>query len=185
MVGFSTVFQTRNTRYKGCSESNASYFIMLAHNFKSRCWWYGSKQWTFSIIFHYILLQCDRWQQRGSPTKWHLTWKCIWSKGVSLNSSTWKKLHPLNFCLLFVCTHHCLLKVYGDQTVDVRRVKVGLPGQHFLSSDSHYSCEPVGYLHWCRFLWAQHSGSCSSVVIICSYQIVLLCSFYLLLFLWK
>jgi len=27
-------------------------------------------------ISHYTLLLCDRWQQRGVLTPWHLTWKC-------------------------------------------------------------------------------------------------------------
>ena len=40
----------------------------------------------FSPVSHYILLPCDRWQQRASLTKWCLTWKSIWSKDVSLNS---------------------------------------------------------------------------------------------------
>ena len=39
-----------------------------------------------------MLLLCDRWQQRGSLTQWHLAWKCGWSKGVSLDFSTWKKV---------------------------------------------------------------------------------------------
>ena len=84
-------------KYKGCFKSNASYFIMLAHSIRGRCWWYGSRGWTFLPIFYYVLLPCDRWQQRGSLTEWCLTWKCVWSKGVSVSSSTWKKLHPLTF----------------------------------------------------------------------------------------
>ena len=52
--------------YKVYSKHNASYFIMLAHNVRSECWWYGSRGWTFPPIFHYMLLPCDRWQQRGS-----------------------------------------------------------------------------------------------------------------------
>ena len=59
--------------------------------------WYGSRGWTFPPIFHSVLLPCDRWQQRGSLTKWRLTWKCIWSKGVELNSSLRKKWHLLTF----------------------------------------------------------------------------------------
>jgi len=55
------------------------------------CWWYGSRGWAFPPIFHYMLFLCDRWQQRGRLTKWHLTWKCGWSKGVWLNSSMQKK----------------------------------------------------------------------------------------------
>ena len=78
---------------------------MLAHYVRGRCWWYGSRVWIFPPIFPHILLPCDRWEQRGSLTKWRLTWKCIWSKGVELNSSIWKKWHPLAFtdaCWTFI-----------------------------------------------------------------------------------
>ena len=68
--------------------------------------------WTFLTIFHYILLLFARWQQRGSLTKWCLIWKCVWSKGVSLNSSMWKKMAPIDI-------HQHLLYVYEDETVDV------------------------------------------------------------------
>ena len=30
--------------------------------------------WTFPPVFHYVFLPCDGWQQRGTPTKWCLTW---------------------------------------------------------------------------------------------------------------
>jgi len=83
--------------YKGCSESNAFYFIMLAHEVRGGCWWEGSRDWTFLPIFCYFLLPCNRWQQRGSLTKGYLTWKCVYSKGVSLNSSMRKNWHPLTF----------------------------------------------------------------------------------------
>jgi len=42
-------------------------------------WWYGSRGPTFSPMLHSMLLLCDRWQQRGSLTEWHLAWKYIWS----------------------------------------------------------------------------------------------------------
>ena len=64
---------------------------MLAHNLNS------SRGWIFPAICHYILSLCDRWQQSGSLTKCCLMWKRVWSKGVSLNSTTWKKLYPLTF----------------------------------------------------------------------------------------
>ena len=73
------------------SESSASYFIMVVHNHRGGCWCYGSRGRTFLSIFCYILFLHDRWQQRSSLTEWHLTWNCIWSKGVSLNSPMWKK----------------------------------------------------------------------------------------------
>ena len=65
-----------NVFYEGCSKSNASYFIVLAHNIRGRCWWYGSRGRTFPPVSHYLLLPWDRWKQRGSLTEWHLTWKC-------------------------------------------------------------------------------------------------------------
>ena len=51
--------------YKDCSESNAFCFTVLAHDVRGRWWWYGSRSWTFLPIFPYMLLLCDRWQQRG------------------------------------------------------------------------------------------------------------------------
>jgi len=83
--------------YKDCSESNASYFMMLAYSIRGGCSWYGSRGWTFLLIFHSILLLCDRWQQRGDVTKLCLTWKYMWSKDVSFNFSMQKKMHPLTF----------------------------------------------------------------------------------------
>ena len=70
--------------YGGCSKSNASYFILLAQGSRGRYWCDGSRDWTTPPIFHYMLMLCDRWQQRGSLTKCCLEQKCIWSKGVSL-----------------------------------------------------------------------------------------------------
>ena len=70
---------------------------MLTYDVRGGCWWYCSRGKTFPPTFHYMLLPCDRWQQRGSLTEWHLTWKCVWSESVSLNSSMWKKWHPLTF----------------------------------------------------------------------------------------
>ena len=53
--------------------------ILLHWPMKSeRYWWYGSRGWTFPAIFHYMVLPCDRWQQRGILLEWHLAWKYIW-----------------------------------------------------------------------------------------------------------
>jgi len=88
---FNSYLLSQQVNYKGCSESNASCFMMLAHDMRGGYRWYGSRGWTFPPVFLYILLLCDRWQQRGSLTKWYLTWKCVWSKVVSLNSFMWKR----------------------------------------------------------------------------------------------
>ena len=84
-------------KYKDCSKSNASYFMMFAHDIWGRLWWWGSWGWTFLPIFHYMLLLCDRWQQKRNLTIWCLMRKCRWNKDVSMNSSTWNKWHPLTF----------------------------------------------------------------------------------------
>ena len=84
--------------YKSSSKSNASiFFFMLTCHVRERCWWYDSRDWTLLQELHYVFLLCDRWQQRGSLTKWHLKWQCEQSKGVELNSSIWKKWRPLTF----------------------------------------------------------------------------------------
>jgi len=54
--------------YEGCFESNA--------------WWYGSGGSTFPPVSHYMLLLCDRWQQRGTDTtvsdvEAHMKQRCV------------------------------------------------------------------------------------------------------------
>ena len=140
--------------YKGCSESNASYFMMLAHNVRGGCWWYGSRGWNFPPISCYMLLPCDRWQQRGSLTIWRLIQKCIWSKSVSLDSSMPKKVAPTDI-------HWRLLNVYGDQTVDVSTVRQWVV--RFNSGDTDMKHKPCSC--WlCRYLQAWHEVSYSAVV---------------------
>jgi len=116
------------TLCESCSESNACYFIMLAHKFTWGCWCYGSTGWTIPPISHYMLLLCDRWQQRGT----------VWQHGVWHGSmeetkvSKWippgrKKMAPVDI-------HWCLLNISGDQTVDVSTVRRWM--MHFSSGDS-------------------------------------------------
>ena len=111
---------------KGYSESNAFYFVMLSHNFWGRCGWYSSIDWTFLPVFHYTLLLCDRWQQWGSLKKRYLTWKRIWSKGVTEFLRA-ENMAPID-------THQRLLNVYGDQTADVSTVRQWMV--RFSSGDS-------------------------------------------------
>lgn len=59
--------------------------------------WYGNRSWIFWPIFHYFLLPCDRWQPKGTLTKWHLTQRCVLITGVEVNSSMLKKWHSLTF----------------------------------------------------------------------------------------
>ena len=110
---------------------------MLDHNIRGGCWWYSSRGWTFPTIFHYMLLLCDRWQQRGTLTQWFLTWKCVWSKGVELNYSMWKKWHPLTLlsaCWVFNGAQQWMWAQWsGGWCV------------------SEVTTVTVGHLCWCRF----------------------------------
>ena len=91
-----TICTVIGLRYDGCSESNAFYSTLLSHNIRGGCWWYCSRAWTFPPVSHYVLLLRGRRQQRGTLTKWCLTWRCVWSKGMELSFSMWEK-HPLTF----------------------------------------------------------------------------------------
>ena len=91
-------------------------FITLASCVRGGCQWYANRGGTFPPISRYILLPCNRWQQRGTLTKWRLSWKCGWNKGVSLNSSQKQKWAPTDI-------HRCSLYISGDQTVDVNKMR--------------------------------------------------------------
>ena len=144
-------------RYKGCSKSNASSFIMLAHNVRRGCWWYGSRGWTFPPISHYILLPWNRWQQKGSLTKWHLTWKGVWSKGVSLNSSMQRKWVPIDVCWWLLMLAECFWR--PDNGCEHSKVVYGA-FQYWW-----WQCEWQATSRWlCRFLQEWHAGFCSLLV---------------------
>ena len=71
-------------------------FFMLAHDIRGSCWWYGSRGGTFLLIFHYILLLCNRWQQKSEKNGvWHGS--AYEAKTFNWISPYRKKLHPLTF----------------------------------------------------------------------------------------
>ena len=132
------------------SKSNASCVIMLAHDVTGRCWLYGSRDQTFQLMFHYILLLCDRWQQKGSLSKRCVIWKSVQSKGMSLNSSTRKQFHPLTLTdtfWMFIETKQWM-RAQWDSGWCVSAVMIAT----------------VGHLHWCIFLWVQCAGPYSLLV---------------------
>ena len=119
---------------------------MLAHGIRGRFWWYGSRDWTFLLIFHCTLLLCGRWQQTGSLTEWCLRWECTWIKAVSLNSSVWKKWHPVTFSKhwwAFLDTSQWMWAQWGGGWCVSAVVTTTL-----------------GHLRWYRLLRVQHEGSC-------------------------
>jgi len=74
-----------------------SHFIMLAHNIRGGYWWYSSRNWTFLTIFHYILLPCNRWQQRdtgkkASDVEVHVKQKCQWIPLCGKHCTHWYSL---------------------------------------------------------------------------------------------
>ena len=90
--------------------TNASYSMMLAHDNRSRCWWYDSRAWTFPPIFHCTLLPCDRWS-RGAVWQngvWHEVWmkqRCI-TEFIHMD-----KMAPTDI-------HEHLLNIDGDKSMD-------------------------------------------------------------------
>ena len=101
----------------------------------------------------YSITFCCRDGSRGALTKWPLTWKCIRSKGESLNSSMWEKKPAVTDIL-----QH-LLNIYGAQTVDVSTVRWQVA--NFSSGNSDMKNKPHSRQP-CRFLQA-----CYCVLFIC------------------
>lgn len=149
--------------YEGCS-----YFTTLDHNVRGRYWWYASKSWTFPPIICYILLLCDKWQQRSDMINMRQTWKFIWSKGLPLNSSVWKKMAPtdiIDACWTVMETNQWMRAQWrGGWCVSAETVAT------------------VGNLCWCRLglvMVVTILKQCF-VAEIFLYQTVLFCSLYLL-----
>jgi len=126
---------------------------MLAHNIISGWLWYGYRVWTFPPIFCYMLLLCNRWQQRGSLTERCLTWKHVWSKWVEPSSSMQKKWYPLTF--IDAC-----LKASGDQTVDVNAERLWVlcfSSSYTNMKNKQHSREPCTALTSWRISWSSAS----------------------------
>ena len=90
------------------------------------CRWSGSRGCTFPPIFCYFLLLCDRWQQTGSLTHWHLTQ--VWMK----QRCVLELLHAEKMAPTDILSY--LLNVDGDQPVDVSTARQWLV--YFSGGDS-------------------------------------------------
>ena len=150
---------------------------MLAHNVRSRCQWYGSRGWTFLPVFCYTLLPCNRLQQRETVCDMEVSIK---QRGVTefYRVKKWHAVRFISACRTFMESRKRMLAQRG--------------GGWCVSA---VATAVVGQFHLCRFLWAQHAGSYSSLAKMHStwwwlcqsfiienllYQIVLSCSWYLL-----
>lgn len=82
---------------------------MSVDDIRGSCCWCGSRGWTLPPVFCSLLLLCDRWQQRGTLTEWRPNLKCVWSRGVSLDSSMQKSmiLTDIRQCLLDLWRPSC------------------------------------------------------------------------------
>lgn len=81
--------------YKGCSESNASYFIMSAHGVRGGCRQYGSRGWTFPPVFHYGAM----WEMaaEGKPDKTASGIETQMKQSHVTEFLHMEKRHPLTF----------------------------------------------------------------------------------------
>jgi len=144
--------------YESCSESYVSYFIMLAHSIRDRCWRYGSRGRTFPPVFSSILF-CATDGNRGAVwqngSKLHMkcmlwsTWKCIWSKGMPLNSFLHVEKNDTHWHSLTL--DECL---WGPNSGYEQTEAVGGVFQQWWQQQSFN-------FNWCRNLWVQRAGSCS------------------------
>ena len=121
------LYSRKRSTYKGCSKSNISCFIILPPTSEMDV---GGMAVEIETSHQYpTLLPCGRWQQRGNLTEWHLTWKCVWSKGVSMNSSVEEKCHPQTFsdtCWMFMKTKQWMCAQWKLECV----------GKHFPSNNT-------------------------------------------------
>ena len=99
--------------YSGCSESNVSCFIMLTHNVRGGCWWYGSGCWTFPTTSHYNFVAV---QPKGQSDK--MVYGIIARMKQRCGTEF---LHEIKIVLTDI--HWCLLNVCGDQTADMSTVR--------------------------------------------------------------
>ena len=79
---------------------------MLAHNVRGRCWWNGSRSWTFTPIFHFAAM----WQmvaegksdKMASDTEVHMKQRCVTE--FPHEEKKWHSLSFINACWTFMET---------------------------------------------------------------------------------
>ena len=133
-------------------------------------------------VFHYMLLPCDRWQQRGTLTKCHLNMEVWIEQSCVTEFLHEEKIAPTG-------TQRHLLKVSGNQTADVSTVRWVV---HFSNGDSDSGSPALRQILMsltCRLLFVTGENASSgghyvenqcSVAENLLYPIVLACSLFLL-----
>ena len=144
---FKPAFTERANRAQGVSWRSCviQTTVTAPHDITGGCWWDGSRGWTFPQIFHYMLLLCDRWQQRGSMlVQYVLTVKvCYGSYSIQ---KQWSPLTFINTCWMFMETKQWMWALWGSGWCV-----------------SPVETVAVDHLHWRRCLRAQHAGCCLSL----------------------
>jgi len=177
--------------YEGCSKSNASYFIVLAHSIRG----IGSMAvetepcQQYSITFCYCATSVSR--------------EAVWQNGIWLGSAYEAKVcHRISPCrkkMALIDTHQHLLNVHGVRTADVSIVRwwVCAPwgGEWCVSAVAiatvdhlHKSHGMQALVHHCWKCIANGGDYLEKQCFVAEnllYQTLLLCSFYLFLFPWK
>ena len=128
--------------YKGCSESNASYFLMLSHNVRGGCMAVKPLpvcEYSITVVAMWQMAAEGHSDKMASNTEAYMKQNCV------IEFLHVEKLAPTDI-------HWRLLNVYEDQTVDVNTVRWCI---------SAMTTTTVGHLCWWQFLQAWHAGSSS------------------------
>ena len=91
----------------GWSESNVSCFIMLAHNVRGGCWWYGSKGWTFMLCWKTGF--CS-WKYSLSNSDIEFFVAGVFSVEINRRRYFWSNLHTIP--ILFPSPHYIYIYIF-------------------------------------------------------------------------
>ena len=129
---------------EGCSESNASHCMVLAHDVRGGCWWCGSRGRTFPPVFHDNIavqqMAAEGQSDSGSDVEVHMKQRCVTEL---LHVET---MSPTDI-------HGHTRSIGEDQAVDVSTVRLWA-----------VATATIGQLRWCRLLQTQRAGPSSSLV---------------------
>jgi len=130
---------------RAASKVMSSTLLCWPITIRGRCWWYGSRGWTFPPIFQCILLLYDRLEQRGQFDRMASDMDMCMKQRSATEFLRAEKITPVDI-------HRHLLNIYGDQTVHVSTVWWQVV--HFSTADSRLSLLVQIFASTaCRFLF--------------------------------
>lgn len=107
---------------------SVTYFKMVSQDVRGGFWWYGCWSLNFPQISH-------KHRHKVALVKWFLIWK-VYEAGIYQLIFLCGKMHLLTF-----------INVYGNQTVDMRRVRRRV--MRFSRNNSNVCDKPM-FLHMCH-----------------------------------